>query len=163
MSSIPTYDHVRTLSVGFESIFDSLMNNVSTAGSTYGNNYPPYNLIKKDDEHFVIELAVAGFEKEDVEIETKESKISIRSIVPKRIDEEDSKDEYLHKGIAERNFTRTFKLAEFVEVKTAKLEDGILRVSLYRNVPDAMNHKRLKYLKLCGKYWGGENKQLLPF
>ena len=136
MSSIPTYDHVRTLSVGFDSIFDSLMNNVSTAGSTYGNNYPPYNLIKKDDEHFVIELAVAGFEKEDVEIETKESKISIRSIVPKRIDEEDSKDEYLHKGISKRAFNRTFTLSADVFVKSASMVNGLLKIDLERIVPD---------------------------
>ena len=136
MSNIPTFDHVRTLSVGFDSIFDSLMNNVSTAGSTYGNNYPPYNLIKKDDEHFVIELAIAGFNKEDIEIETKESKISIRSIIPKKIDEEESKEEYLHKGISKRAFNRTFTLASDVFVKDASMVNGLLIIDLERIIPD---------------------------
>jgi molecular chaperone IbpA len=136
MTSIPTYDHVRTLSVGFDSIFDSLMSNVSSSGSTYGNNYPPYNLIKKSDEHFVIELAVAGFEKEDIEIETKESKISIRSIIAKRIDEENSKEEYLHKGISKRAFNRTFTLSSDVFVKSASMVNGLLKIDLERIIPD---------------------------
>ena len=112
------------------------MNNVSSSGSTYGNNYPPYNLIKKNDEHFVIELAVAGFEKEDIEIETKESKISIRSIIAKRIDEENSKEEYLHKGISKRAFNRTFTLSSDVFVKSASMVNGLLKIDLERIIPD---------------------------
>ena len=86
-------------------------------------------------------MAVAGFKKADIDIEIEDGvlKISGTSAV---LDSEDT--EYLHKGIAERNFVRTFKLAEFVEVAEAKLEDGILRVSLFRNVPDAMKPQKIK-------------------
>ena len=101
----------------------------------------PSNISKGKDDVYEITLAVAGFKKDDIEIEIEDGtlKISGTSAV---LDSDEI--EYLHKGIAERNFTRTFKLAEFVEVKSAKLEDGILRVSLYRNVPDAMKPQKIK-------------------
>ena len=95
----------------------------------------------KETDLYEITLAVAGFKKADIDIEIEDGvlKISGTSAV---LDSEDT--EYLHKGIAERNFVRTFKLAEFVEVAEAKLEDGILRVSLFRNVPDAMKPQKIK-------------------
>ena len=94
-SNITTYDphHFRTLSVGFDNIFDSLFDNVSTS------NYPPYNIIKHNDENFTIELAVAGFEKDDIEIETKENRISIRSVIAKNVETKDSDDVYLHLNV----------------------------------------------------------------
>jgi molecular chaperone IbpA len=94
-----------------------------------------------------ITLAIAGFKKSDIEIELEDGtlKITGTSNVLDTLDKDDAVDvEFLHKGIAERNFIRTFKLAEYVEVKDAKLEDGLLRVQLERNVPDAMKPQKIK-------------------
>ena len=125
-------------SIGFDNLVNEFFNEPQFANAT---GYPPYNISKGKDDVYEITLAVAGFKKDDIEIEIEDGtlKISGTSAV---LDSDEI--EYLHKGIAERNFTRTFKLAEFVEVKSAKLEDGILRVSLYRNVPDAMKPQKIK-------------------
>ena len=128
------------MSVGFDRLAEQFFND-----PTFTNNatrYPPFNISKgKETDLYEITLPVAGFKKADIDIEIEDGvlKISGTSAV---LDSEDT--EYLHKGIAERNFVRTFKLAEFVEVAEAKLEDGILRVSLFRNVPDAMKPQKIK-------------------
>ena len=96
--------------------------------------------ISKIEEDYEITLAVAGFKKTDIDIEVEDGTLKIAG-TSNVLDDDDR--EYLHKGIAERNFTRTFKLAEYVEVKSAKLEDGILRVTLHRNIPDAMKPQKI--------------------
>ena len=124
-------------SVGFDRIVDEFFNEPTFANAT---GYPPYNISKDKEDIYEITLAVAGFKKSDIDISLEDGtlKITGKSEV---LDSEDI--QYLHKGIAERNFVRTFKLAEYVEVKTAKLEDGILRVSLFRNLPDAMKPQKI--------------------
>jgi len=124
-------------SVGFDNLVNEFFN-AGTLDNTTG--YPPYNISKDKDDVYEITLAVAGFKKADIDIELEDGTLKIvgNSAV---LDGEEK--EYLHKGIAERNFIRTFKLAEYVEVKSAKLEDGILRVSLFRNVPDAMKPQKI--------------------
>jgi len=128
------------MSVGFDRLAEQFFNDPTFTNNATG--YPPFNISKgKETDLYEITLAVAGFKKADIDIEIEDGvlKISGTSAV---LDSEDT--EYLHKGIAERNFVRTFKLAEFVEVAEAKLEDGILRVSLFRNVPDAMKPQKIK-------------------
>jgi len=123
-------------SIGFDNLVNEFFNEpafVNTSG------YPPYNISKGDNDVYEITLAVAGFKKSDIEIELEDGSLKITG----KSDVIDEGREYLHKGIAERNFVRTFKLAEYVEVKDAKLEDGILRVSLFKNVPDAMKPQKI--------------------
>ena len=115
--------------------------NFSMSPSNNATGYPPYNISKTKDDIYEITLAVAGFKKADIEIELEDGTLKI-SGTSNVLDGDEI--EYLHKGIAERNFLRTFKLAEHVEVKEAKLEDGILRVSLFRNVPDVSKPKKKK-------------------
>jgi molecular chaperone IbpA len=124
-------------SIGFDQLVNEFFNEPSFVNTS---GYPPYNISKDKDDVYEITLAVAGFKKTDIEIELEDGTLKIvgNSAV---LDGEEK--EYLHKGIAERNFIRTFKLAEYVEVKSAKLEDGILRVSLFRNVPDAMKPQKI--------------------
>ena len=126
--------------VGFDRLFNEF-ENIHTAVNSQG--YPPYNISKSldDDEVYVITLAVAGFKKSEIEIELKEGNLLIHGNVEKK---EESGIEYLHKGIAERDFFRSFKLAEYVEVKSAKLEDGLLKVELFKNVPDALKPQKIK-------------------
>ena len=126
--------------VGFDRLFEEF-DRLNTTVSSQG--YPPYNISKSldDDEVYVITLAVAGFKKSEIDVELKEGNLLINGTVENK---EESNIEYLHKGIAERNFFRSFKLAEYVEVKSAKLEDGLLKVELFRNVPDALKPQKIK-------------------
>jgi molecular chaperone IbpA len=119
--------------------------NISASG------YPPYNVAKVTDKetqetNYEITLAVAGFTQDDIEItvEDKHLKIEGRSAV--LAEGVNTEVEYIHKGIAERNFQRTFRLAEHVEVKTAVLKDGILKVTLFLNVPEEAKPKKIEIL-----------------
>lgn len=123
------FDRVRTYSIGFDRMFDRLFDESYTSAPSY----PPYNIVKTDDEHYAIQIAVAGFGKDDIEIETKEN-----SLVVKTKEKEDVKDEtnYLHKGISNRAFTRSFTLSDDVVVKGATFENGLLNVELERIIPE---------------------------
>jgi len=115
--------------------FDQLFNNVERRfANQVQNNYPPYNVLKHDDNHFEIEIAVAGFEKEDIKIEVDQDQLIIKG---QRLRDEDT-DKYLHRGLAARDFERSWTLAEYMEVGDAELTNGILRVKLTRIVPDAL-------------------------
>jgi molecular chaperone IbpA len=115
--------------------FDQLFNNVERRfANQVQNNYPPYNVLKHDDNHFEIEIAVAGFEKEDIKIEVDQDQLIIKG---QRLKDDDS-DKYLHRGLAARDFERSWTLAEYMEVGDAELTNGILRVKLTRIVPDAL-------------------------
>ena len=126
------------MSIGFDRLAEQFFNDPTFNNAQTG--YPPYNIAKKDDDVYEVTLAVAGFKKDDIDISLEDGTLIIKG----ESNVLDESVEYLHKGIAERNFIRTFKLAEFVEVKEAKLEDGIWRVSLFRNVPDALKPQSIK-------------------
>ena len=127
--------------VGFDRLFNEF-ENIHSAVNSQG--YPPYNLSKDGDDLYSITLAIAGFKKSEIDIELEDGNLLITGTI--KADESGAMDdiEYLHKGIAERNFVRSFKLAEYVEVKDAKLEDGLLKVELFRNVPDALKPQKIK-------------------
>ena len=131
-------NRVRTYSVGFDRMFDRLFDEVNVSTT----NYPPYNIIKSDETNYSIEIAVAGFGKDDIEIETKENTLTIRSV------EKDSElvdeVEYLHKGISARAFTRSFTVADDVVVKGASYENGLLIVSLERIIPEEKQPRLIK-------------------
>ncbi len=103
------------------------------------NTYPPYNVVRIDDDKIVMEFAVAGFKKDEISITTEKNVLSIKA---ERPDADDKK--YLHKGIAARKFTRSFTLPEYHEVDSAKFEDGILYVHLVRNIPEEKKPKSIK-------------------
>ena len=121
-------------SIGLDSIFDSLLGRLDHNQS----NYPPYNIVKSDDDNYTIEIAVAGFAQGDIDIQVKEGELIITGA---KSDEDDT--QYLHHGIGTRKFTRTFNLAEYVEVKSAVCENGVLSIALERNIPEAMNPKSI--------------------
>ena len=121
-------------SIGLDSIFDSLLGRLDHNQS----NYPPYNIVKSDDDNYTIEIAVAGFAQGDIDIQVKEGELIITGA---KSDEDDT--QYLHHGIGTRKFTRTFNLAEYVEVKSADVENGVLKIALERNIPEAMKPKSI--------------------
>ncbi len=115
--------------------FDSLFNDVERRfANSVQNNYPPYNVLKHDDNSFEIEIAVAGFSREDITIEVDQNQLTIRG---QRLKDDDA-DKYLHRGLAARDFERSFTLADHIEVGDAELTNGILSVKLTRVVPDAL-------------------------
>ena len=141
-SNIPTALHLKSLDIpsihkfgiGFDSIFADLNR---LAQAPRGDNYPPYNIVKHDDDNYSIELAIAGFKKEDISIEVDQQQLIINSKL-KDADEDIVELEYLHKGISARHFERSFTLAEHVIVKDAKMTDGILKVILERQLPEEL-------------------------
>ena len=130
-------DNVRPFTVGFDRMFNNL-ENVSEIAS----NYPPYNIIKTSDEEFVIEIAAAGFVKDEfnIHIVPEGNKLVVQGVQ----DRGEDKKEYYHKGIAARNFTRTFALMEDVEVTGADFVDGMLNISLVRIIPEEKKPKEIK-------------------
>ena len=106
------------------------------------NTYPPYNVKEKDDKG-LIELAVAGFKEKDLKIEVKDNLLSIYGC--KEIDDKNVSKLYsIHRGIANRNFTRKFKLHEYIVINGAKLEDGMLKIAYHREVPESEKPKVIK-------------------
>ena len=126
--------------VGFDRVFDRLVD----YGTTYDTGgFPPYNIRKTDDFKHVIEIALAGFSKGEIEVILTDGVLEIKSSnLPTT---EKPKDDLVHKGIAKRAFTRKFRLADDIEVKDAKLENGLLVIDLEQIVPE---HKKPKTIKV---------------
>ncbi|MEO0619768.1 MAG: Hsp20 family protein [Pseudomonadota bacterium] len=122
--------------------FDRLVNLVDSLTSVDGESggYPPYNIERLGEHDYRIAMAVAGFSREDLEIEVKESMLSIRG--NKSPDDDEKK--YLHRGLANRAFERRFQLADHMQVKAADLKDGMLSVDLVREVPEAMKPRTIE-------------------
>ena len=118
---------INTYSIGFDRMFDNLMN-VPTAST-----YPPYNIVKNEDDKFTLEIAVAGFSKDEIEIEFKESILKIES---KSRPEGDDEKEYLYKGISNKRFNKSFTLSDDVVVNGADMKDGILKIDMERIIPE---------------------------
>ena len=119
-------------SVGFDSIFDRFFDMDLTRDS----GYPPYNIRKDNELQYSIEVALAGFSKDDIEVEVTDGSLTIRSKPEDKKDVEKVDETFVHKGIAKRYFSRSFTIADYVEVKGAELKDGLLKVSLERIVPE---------------------------
>ena len=124
--------------IGFNRELDRLS---KIHGHASSSTYPPYNVIKTDDEDtFLIEIAVAGFSKEDLEINVKDQTLTVKGEIKESKD--DSK--FVHRGIAARKFTREFALGEYIEVLGAKVENGMLTIDLERVVPEEEKPKTIK-------------------
>ena len=133
------WEPFKPFSVGFDNLFDDFDRMLSFNSASI-NHYPPYNIRKINDTDYVIELAVAGFGKKDIEVKSQENTLTIKSTDKK--DEVLDKDEsVLHRGISQRSFKRSFTVAEDVVVKGADLKDGLLSVKLERIIPDEKKPK----------------------
>ena len=131
--ALSIFNQLRPLSVGFddvfnhfESMFDYDMVNVS--------NYPPYNIVKTGDNKYDVEVALAGFNKKDINVSVENGMLTIES---KEDKSKDKDGEVIHKGISKRYFKKSFTISDDVEVKGAELKDGMLRVSMEKIVPEA--------------------------
>jgi molecular chaperone IbpA len=121
--------------------FEHLANLIEQLASTEGDNgFPPYNIERLGENEYRITMAVAGFSNDDLTIEVKEGTLTVRGEKTADADEH----EFLHRGIAARNFERRFRLADYVEVSGAALENGLLHVDLKRELPEAMKPRTIK-------------------
>jgi len=146
-----TFMFPRNAFLGFDHLFDELEKITNHANDTY----PPHNVIKYDDMKYDIELAVAGFSKDDINIELKEHVLYIKGDREKRRKE----DSYVHKGISGRKFSKSFRLSEYAEVSGADLTDGILTVSIEVVLPEEKRPQKISIN--TGSKTNGKSAQLL--
>jgi len=124
-------------SIGFDQLFNTLDRHYS---SNHSSGYPPYNICQLNENEYLISLAVAGFSMENLEITYHQNTLKVVGTSP-RVDDN---VQYLHRGIGGRNFQREFTLADHIEVKSAKLNIGMLDIHLVRNVPEELQPKQIK-------------------
>jgi len=133
-------NQITPFSIGFDRVFDRLVD----YGTTYDTGgFPPYNIRKTDDFKHVIELALAGFSKDEIEVVLTDGVLVIKSA--DLLSQTDPNEGLVHKGIAKRSFTRKFTLADDIEVKDAKLKNGLLEIELEQIVPE---HKKPRTIKV---------------
>lgn len=128
--------------VGIDPLMKKLNDAAEFTAKSMTSNYPPYNILKFDGNKYVIEMAVAGFEEQDINVEYSDDKLTIKGKV---VDKEESKGQFLYHGLAMRPFTREFTLADNVEIRSANLINGILRIELEAVIPE---HKKPKKIPL---------------
>ena len=149
--ALSIFNQLRPLSVGFDDVFDHFESMFDHNFSTVNvSNYPPYNIVKTGSNKFDIEVALAGFNKKDIDVTSENGVLTIESKVKAVVNDSvgaDAKkdEEMIHKGISKRYFKKSFTIADDVEIKGAELKDGMLRVSMEKIVPEA---KKLKTIEI---------------
>ena len=130
-------NQIHRQAIGFDQMFEQL--NRTFANTRTDGNYPPHNVVKIDDTHYVIEVAVAGFAEDEINVELKENILTVKGEQSKP----ELEREYLHKGISARNFVRQFPLAEMIEVRGASVQNGILAIALEQIIPEEKLPKKI--------------------
>ena len=133
--TLSIFNQLRPVSVGFDNVFDHFERMFEDDFRISVPNFPPYNIVKTGKNTYDIELALAGYNKKDITIDFEDGILSIKSIKDEKEDKED--DGVIHKGIAKRYFSKSFTIADDVEIKGAELKDGLLKVSLEKIVPES--------------------------
>jgi len=143
-NNLSIFNNLRPLTVGFDDMFDHFehMMDDSFFGRSVGN-FPPYNIVKTGENTYDVELALAGFNKKDIEVEYKENLLTVKS--KKQEETKDEDGNVIHRGISKRMFSKSFTIANDVEVKGAELKDGLLKVSMERIIPE---HKKAKLIDI---------------
>ena len=134
------FNSLRPFSFGFDDMFDQFESMLGDGGLSTQSNYPPYNIRKAGKDKYAIELAIAGFNKDDVEVEFEDNLLTVKT---KKVDKtvEKDGDEIIHKGISQRSFSRSFTIADDVKVNGAELKDGLLTISCEKIVPEQKKKK----------------------
>ena len=138
------FNSLRPFSIGFDDMFDQFESMLGNGSLSMQSNYPPYNIRKTGKDAYSIEVALAGFNKKDVEVEFEDNLLTVRT---KQIDKsnENEDGEIIHKGISQRQFARSFTIADDVKVGSAELKDGLLTIACERILPD---HKKKRLIEI---------------
>ena len=139
------FNSLRPFSIGFDDMFDQFENMLGNVALTMQSNYPPYNIRKTGKDNYAIEVALAGFGKKDVEVEFEDNLLTVRTKQISKTNDKNIDGEILHKGISQRQFARSFTIADDVKVNSAELKDGLLTISCERIVPE---HKKKKFIEI---------------
>ena len=126
---VSAFPQIESRLIGFDRVFDAVTR-LHTVEGGQSNSFPPYNIKKLDAENYEIQIALAGFNKSELDIIVEDGNLVVKG------EQKKSEDDFLHKGIAERNFTRTWALADEVKVTGSKLKDGVLSISLVHEIPE---------------------------
>ena len=132
--NLSVWNSLRHFSVGFDSIFDEF-DRMLESTERYSTNYPPYNIKRVNDTDYRIEVALAGYSKDDIEVELKDSALTVRNKTKEQTIDEKGNG-VIHKGISTRQFERAFTISEDIKVKDAELKNGLLTIDLERIIPD---------------------------
>ena len=137
LSLLDNFNQLTPYAVGFDRVFDQLQNYASHNATSSG--FPPYNIRKEGEFSYVIDMALAGFSKDDIEVEVADGLLTVRSVK-----ENEENEESIYRGISYRKFNRKFTLADEIVVKDASLENGMLVISLERIVPEEKKPRKIK-------------------
>ncbi len=132
------------LSIGFDSMFNRVMNFPNTSQES---GFPPYNIRKVDDYKYIIELALAGFSESDIEVEVADGTLTVRS----KESNDTAEQQYVHRGIAKRAFSKSWTLSDDIVVNSAEFNNGLLNISLEKVVPEEKKPRLIPITKLISK------------
>ena len=144
------FNSLRPFSIGFDDMFDQFENMFGNGNLTMQSNYPPYNIRKAGKNNYAIEVALAGFNKNDVEVEFEDSLLTVRTkqVNIKENERQSARQiengEIIHQGISQRQFARSFTIADDVKVNGAELKDGLLTISCERIIPEYKKKKLIE-------------------
>ena len=135
------FNSLRPFSIGFDDMFDQFESLLGNGGLSAQSNYPPYNIRKAGKDKYAIELAVAGFNKDDVEVEYEDNLLTVKTKKVDKAVEKDMDGEIIHRGISQRSFSRSFTIADDIKVEGAEIKDGLLTINCEKIVPEQKKRK----------------------
>ena len=137
------FNQLRPVTVGFDNVFDHFERMIDdhSFNTMTATNFPPYNIVKTGEYTYDVELALAGFSKDDIDVEYKDNMLTVKS---KEKAKDPDVDGMLHRGISKRWFSKAFTIADDVEVKGAELKDGLLKISMERIVPEGKKARSIE-------------------
>ena len=138
------FNSLRPFSIGFDDMFDQFENLLGNGSLAMQSNYPPYNIRKTGKDKYSIEVALAGFSRKDVEVEFEDNLLTVRTKQVNKTEDDIENGEILHKGISQRQFARSFTIADDVKVNGAELKDGLLTIACERIVPEYKKKKLIE-------------------
>jgi molecular chaperone IbpA len=142
--ALSIFNQLRPVSVGFDNMFDHFERMFEDDFRVSVPNFPPYNIVKTGKNSYDIELALAGYNKKDISVDFEDGILNIKSIKDKDEKEVEDNNGMLHQGIAKRYFSKSFTIADDVEIKGAELKDGLLKVSLEKIVPESKKARTIE-------------------
>ena len=138
------FNSLRPFSIGFDDMFDQFENLLGNGSLAMQSNYPPYNIRKTGKDKYSTEVALAGFSRKDVEVEFEDNLLTVRTKQVNKTEDNIENGEILHKGISQRQFARSFTIADDVKVNGAELKDGLLTIACERIVPEYKKKKLIE-------------------
>ncbi len=138
------FNSLRPFSIGFDDMFEQFENMLGNGNLTMQSNYPPYNIRKTGKDNYSIEVALAGFNKKDVEVEFEDNLLTVKTKQVDKTQENNNDGKIIHKGISQRQFARSFTIADDIKVNGAELKDGLLTIACERIVPEYKKKKLIE-------------------